>query len=69
VPSKWILFPEIFVADLFNRIEQDHAVAADEYGDHRRIAHLYMTLADKRPPIHFLHPRQPNESDNDEGAT
>ena len=40
-----------------NRIEQDDSAETDEHGDHRRIVHLFMTSADKRPPIHFSHPR------------
>jgi hypothetical protein len=46
-----------------NRIEQDAAAVADEHGDRRRIVHLFMTMTDKRPPIHFPHPRSTNPED------
>ncbi|KIM80538.1 hypothetical protein PILCRDRAFT_822258 [Piloderma croceum F 1598] len=48
------------------KIEQDAAAVADEHGDHRRIVHLFMTMADKRAPIHFPHPRLTNSGENED---
>lgn len=52
-----------------NRIEQDAAAVADEHGDRRRIVHLFMTMTDKRPPIHFPHPRSTNPEDAEQTWT
>jgi len=54
------------ILTLNSKIEQDVTAEGDEDGDRRRIVHLFMTLVDKRPPIHFAHPRA-NQGRN-EGA-
>ncbi|KIM72864.1 hypothetical protein PILCRDRAFT_829531 [Piloderma croceum F 1598] len=48
------------------KIEQDATAVADEHGDRRRIVHLFMTMEDKRAPIHFPHQRLANSGENDD---